>query len=580
MSTEGEKSDLEFRDEFLDDELSDNDNINLSNLTSFRVENYQLSHLTLEPQTSTPANSFTEVGSVKRLAAIYESTETNSSTIADRTRAKGKMGSKLVRFKKVFEKFEVEIQKRLEDMERALETEDMVKVEDLESELQAHKTTLQGDIERISSEVCDMKDLDDVVDLEHRAKMLLVKITKACGNANKVTSRAKSKQTPVSAGKVEKLDLPEFEGDCTKYKFFRTRFKVLTACFDEVTTKIYLTEKLKGRAYQYVKDLVLQDASLKRIWKALDDHYGNEQNIIDATVKAYFDLQTPIKDINKFEDFFVQSKNLAASVIELGHDPEELLAAYFMLQIPGEYRSEIEKKLSINRAREESTSTRYKFSDLSPLVDEFVRIMKMSSQNDKEQSKKENQNTTTVKAMLGAAHNIQEENGPSQVQNLQLWDTEEIRGNQQINSFMAQTDRQYNRGRGYNEGFSRGRSYYDGQGRGYNERYNQNRGRGNDLGYSRGSYSRGNASYPRTSNYFCQLCSKQHWTNRCDSVKNGPEMRSKLKSLNRCDACLTEKDRHGAKCTEILSPCIYCRSSDHQSITCDGNKHPGSWLLS
>ena len=61
MSTEGEKSDLEFRDEFLDDELSDNDNINLSNLTSFRVENYQLSHLTLEPQTSTPAHQRTRL---------------------------------------------------------------------------------------------------------------------------------------------------------------------------------------------------------------------------------------------------------------------------------------------------------------------------------------------------------------------------------------------------------------------------------------------------------------------------------------------------------------------------------------
>ena len=88
------------------------------------------------------------------------------------------------------------------------------------------------------------------------------------------------------------------------------------------------------------------------------------------------------KKFNKFEDLFVQSKNRAASVVDLGHSPEELIAAYFMLQIPGEYRSGLEKKLSINRDREKSTSTRYKFADLSPLVYEFVRKMKMPSQND------------------------------------------------------------------------------------------------------------------------------------------------------------------------------------------------------
>ena len=414
-------------------------------------------------------------------------------------------------------------------------------MEDLESELQAYKMTLQADIDKIASETCEKSDVDEIVNLEHKAKILLIKITKAIGKANKKTSKTKTKQSPVSAGKIEKLDIPEFDGDCTKFKNFRTRFNVLTEVFDEVSTKIYLTEKLKGRAYQYVKDLILQDASLKDIWKALNAHYGNEQNIIDATVKAYFDLQKPIKDINKFEDFFVQSKNLAASVVGLGHNPEELLAAYFMLQIPGEYRSEIEKKLSIDRAREKSTNTRYRFTDLSPLVDEFVRIMKMSSQNDNEQEKRENQYTIPVKAMLGASYNTQEVNFPSQVQNSYLWDSDETRGNQHINSFVAQTSEkqmpQYNRGRGYNEGFNRGRGYYEGQGRGYNEgqgrgyseRYNQNRGRGNDYGYNRGSYTRGNVSYPVSTNYFCQICSKQHWTNRCDAAKNGPEMRSKLK---------------------------------------------------
>ena len=245
MSTDDEESNLTIHDIFIDDDLSDN--ISLSGITSFREENYHLSHLTLEPQTSTPINSFTtspksttEVGTVKRLAAIYESTNTNSSNVADRTRAK--MGSKIPRFQKVFEMFEVEVNKLLIDMDRALGTDDTEKMEDLENELQAYKITLQADIEKIASETCEKSDVDEIASLEHKAKILLIKITKAIGKANKKTSKTKTKQSPVSAGKIEKLDIPEFDGDCTKFKFFRTRFNVLTEVFDEVSTKIYLRE--------------------------------------------------------------------------------------------------------------------------------------------------------------------------------------------------------------------------------------------------------------------------------------------------------------------------------------------------
>ena len=590
MSEEDEEDPFDHRKEFIDDELEDN--LSLDSLTEFRGENYHLSHLSSEPVTSTPDISLStspknvsKGGKVKALTAIYEISDPGISFIAERTR--GRMGSKIPRYLRVFDKFEVEVKRVLEDLERAIGTDDIEKIEDWESELRAHKSSLQTDMDRMDKEVFQQSELDDIVNLEYRAKMLQIKITKAIDKANKKTQIIKPVTTPMTAGKVEKLDIPEFDGDCTKYKFFSTRFKVLTAVFDEVSTKIYLTEKLRGRAYEYVKDLILQDAELVDIWKALDSHFGNQQNVIDATVKAYFELTKPIKDINKFEDFFVQSKNRAASVIDLGHSPEELLAAYFMLQIPGEYRSEIEKKLSINRDREKSTSTRYKFADLSPLVDEFVRIMKMASQNDNETGRRDFQNMVPVKAMLGATHNTYETNYTSQVQNGPMWEFDDTRGNHQTSSFLAQSSdkqgMQYNRGRGCNEGYSRGRGYNEGQGRGYSERYNQNnqinRGRGNDYGYNRGSYSRGASSYPVYPNYFCQICSRQHWTNRCDVVKNGPEMRGKLKTLNRCDVCLTEKDRHGSKCSEILSPCRSCRSFEHQSITCDGSKHPGSWLL-
>ena len=438
MSTNEDEDIFIISEEFIEDDLGEN--LSLENLIEFKAEIYQLSHLSVEPTTSTPVTSFstspksaTKGGRVKTLKAIYENSDPNISFVSERTRAN--MASKLPRNQKLFEKFEVEVKRAIVDLDKAIGTEDTEKVQEFESELKAYKSTLQADIDRMSTETYKESELEESATLEHRAKMFLVKISKSIDKAKRKTQKTKTEVTPMTAGKVEKLDLPEFEGDYTKYKFFRTRFQALTAVFDKITTKIYLTEKLRGKAREYVRDLIIQDASLEDLWRALDSHFGNEQNIIDATVKSYFDLARPIKNINKFEEFFVQSKNRAASVVDLGHSPEELLAAYFMLQIPGEYRSELEKKLSIKRDREgKNNNTRYKFADLSPLVDEFVRIMKMSCQNDNE-TERELQHSIPVKSMLGTAYNNYEANYASQVQNANVWESEDTRGSQHITVF-------------------------------------------------------------------------------------------------------------------------------------------------
>ena len=120
------------------------------------------------------------------------------------------------------------------------------------------------------------------------------------------------------------------------------------------------------------------------------------------------------------------------------------------------------------------------------------------------------------------------------------------------------------------------------RGRGYNPRYPYTQGRGYDN-YGYGNFrSRG---YPRgpnrnqMNNYYppCKICGDpQHWYKLCQSKPNGKEMRDHLKSLNLCDACITHKDMHGIKCVEIRYACRHCRSYEHETITCDGNSHPGS----
>ncbi|CAL4073743.1 unnamed protein product [Meganyctiphanes norvegica] len=77
----------------------------------------------------------------------------------------------------------------------------------------------------------------------------------------------------------------------------------------------------------------------------------------------------------------------------------------------------------------------------------------------------------------------------------------------------------------------------------------------------------------------CPLCDKQHLINHCMETKHGPEMREKLKSLDRCCACLVTKKPHDTSCIEIKEPCRYCRNKWHYLIICDSKKHPGSWLI-
>ena len=177
------------------------------------------------------------------------------------------------------------------------------------------------------------------------------------------------------AGKITKIDVPDYYGDYVRYKPWKAEFLSLTYMLDERTQRLYLVKHLKGKAYEYVENLIDLGGTLEALWKQLDNHFGNKHHIIDAVIKAYFELESPEEDINKFEKFYIQSKNRVANLLDIDHSPEELLAAHFMIKIPSTYRSEIEQKLSNTKA-DRVDETKYTFDDLNLLVEEFIRIKK------------------------------------------------------------------------------------------------------------------------------------------------------------------------------------------------------------
>ena len=56
-------------------------------------------------------------------------------------------------------------------------------------------------------------------------------------------------------------------------------------------------------------------------------------------------------------------------------------------------------------------------------------------------------------------------------------------------------------------------------------------------------------------------------------------MRKMLQQMGKCDQCLLNSKDHPNKYRRLLSPCRVCGAMTHFSITCDGNEHPGSWVI-
>ena len=218
--------------------------------------------------------------------------------------------------------------------------------------------------------------------------------------ANKYISEDKSS---VAASKLSKLDIPKYYGDYLKYIHWKNRFTTLTSIYDEKTRREYLIESLKDKAYTYVEDLVTRDGSLAEIWKQLEGHFGNPYNKIDSTIKEFFELSRPSRNIADFERHFIQVKNKAANIISLGHTIQEILAAYYMLQIPGDFRAQLEKRLDDTRS-DRADRTKFTFDDLAPLADDIVRIGKNSMANDEAQKEQTTMYPVETNALVGNAY--------------------------------------------------------------------------------------------------------------------------------------------------------------------------------
>ena len=130
----------------------------------------------------------------------------------------------------------------------------------------------------------------------------------------------------------------------------------------------YSVNPLKGKAYEWVKSLVVNNRDIADLWKSLDAHYGNEKHIVDTTINSLLSIPRCPNNIASLEKHFIDSKNAATNVANLGLNIDQLLASMYMLQIPGDYRSELERGLTNKKL------DKYTFEDLSVLMEEMLRF--------------------------------------------------------------------------------------------------------------------------------------------------------------------------------------------------------------
>ena len=221
------------------------------------------------------------------------------------------------------------------------------------------------------------------------------------------------------------------------------------------------------------------------------------------------------------------------NVVGLGHTTEELLVAYYLLQLPGETRSRIELSLR------DKKKTKFKFSDITPAIDEVCRT---------------------------------EEFGKDDTPILESVDTEfnsctVAAGQPYKTKPYAPTNRDES-GSGVKPRYQDQNVNTDGRGRGYGSRGHGSRGRGRGGG--------------RRNDAFCLVCQRPgHKSQQCQAYPAGPEMRKRLKDLDICDACLTPVHQHPEDC-KIDYYCSKCGSKSHRPVTCggEGDSHPGSWIRS
>ena len=322
----------------------------------------------------------------------------------------------------------------------------------------------------------------------------------------------------------EKMKLPPYKGGFVEFRTFANQFKTFCEGLGEAQKKFQLVNALEGKARDHVQGLIDEDRNFKTIWDELESEFGDEKRLINATISNFFNIPKPNDNITELESHFTQIKNKCSNVLALGLTVEQLLTHYYLINVPGQFRTELEVRL-------DKTKNSHSFSELSTAVKEITR-----------------------------AREHQSNQGQSNQTNAYLA-SQDFEINSAIGSVDTRNQKPFHRPSPKPEHFQNGGNY-----------------RGQRGGYNRGNYynygQRGNKK-----DKLCIFCNTGYHNSKYCTIAWGESARKICRDNGYCDACVTPTSSHPEQCVSWDKICGRCNTKGHAPATCDGKPHPGSSFL-
>ena len=216
---------------------------NLSSLTQFPTDAYNIASST---PVGTPSSSPKKTKVKEYVDKLEESIATSGKSKGKKKKAK--MG-RIARYKLMVERTKTEAEKTL-DKATKMKTDKKAtqdEIKEMIADLKAIKTNVEKDMIEVKQEVPEESEEKEYVDLEWKLKELVMKSTAGILKLKDLCEEVKP--SALVAGKVTKIDVPDYHGDYVRYKPWKGEFLSLTHMFDEITQRLYLIKHLKGKVY-------------------------------------------------------------------------------------------------------------------------------------------------------------------------------------------------------------------------------------------------------------------------------------------------------------------------------------------
>ncbi|XP_070557198.1 uncharacterized protein [Ptychodera flava] len=110
-----------------------------------------------------------------------------------------------------------------------------------------------------------------------------------------------------TTGKLSKLQLSMFSGDCLKWTTFIDTFKAAVdhdQTLEDIQKFQYLTAQVDGEAVRTVKGLQLSNANYKEALQLLEVRYGKKHKIIFVSYESAMDLPKPDNNNESVRSFY------------------------------------------------------------------------------------------------------------------------------------------------------------------------------------------------------------------------------------------------------------------------------------